>query len=174
MKIRVSDLTSRGLKLSEKMDLTALNSRMSEGKGNEIVFLTAPDVELDLRPVIGGTSLSGKLKTSYQQPCARCSKDLEYPLDLELNYLLKPLKNQSESDADDESVVFYEGEQFDLEDLLQECIILALDPFQSPPCLNNGDCSLCGFNLNKYCDDSEPENNSANLGDLLKKALNKN
>ncbi|MCB0334990.1 MAG: DUF177 domain-containing protein [Bdellovibrionales bacterium] len=174
MSIRVTDLPREGIEFHDSLPLEALNARMNEADDNDILFVRAPEVHATFRPIAGGISFSGKISSSCTQPCARCSENLELPVETEFKVVLKP-KSERQNAEDEEDVLYYEGDHFDVEDMLQENLIVALDPFYSPPCNKDGDCSVCKFNLNNYCDELETvEEEKTNLGDLLKKAMSKN
>lgn len=174
MLIRISDLPAQGMEVLDKLSLTALNARMNEASNNDIVFEDSPQISGQIKPISGGVSFEGQLTTKYSQPCARCNDDLHTPLQIDFSIVFKP-ESEKHNNEDEEDVVYYEGDQIEVEEVLQEYIIIALNPFYSPPCNESGDCSVCGFNLNQYCDEVESSNkDTVKLGDLLKKAISKN
>lgn len=130
MKIRISDLPNEGLAFSESISLAALNNRMNEAPNNDIEFTTTPKFECFVTPKKGGAELQGTVTSSFKQPCVRCleifAKDIEVPLSV---FLRQVAARDRITDSDEEGILYFEGEHADLENLIQESLILALDPF---------------------------------------------
>ncbi len=97
-------------------------------------------------------------KTFEKKPSTRPSQDVEvHPEDFE----------------DDVGISFFEGDQFDLESLLQELLILQLDPYWHPTCNSSGECSCCGKVVEVPDEDGQAGTaplENISLGALLKKA----
>jgi len=168
MKIRLSDIPTEGLKIKDTIPLSALNARMDEGPGNDIHFLTEPQVDLSIAPQKGGYEIIGSIGSRYQQPCARCLEEVEHPINIDLNLFLKPkdpaaprLNEEGGPDDDDIGIHYFTGEHIDLEDLIQESLILALNPFNS----DHQDCP--GLEL---ISKEEEEGSKNTLKDLFKRA----
>ena len=89
MKIRLSDIGPNGLNVSDNLPLQAINERMQEGHGSDIVFLKAPQVNLQVIRTTGGAEICGKVSARLKQPCAKCSKEIEREVeaDIKLNVL---------------------------------------------------------------------------------------
>lgn len=140
---------------------------MNEAKGNDIVFLIAPVIDVHLRPEKGGIELSGSVQSRYSQPCSRCLEEVETEISTKLQVTLKAKDSRPGVDrlttsaewADGIGIVYYDGEHIDLEDIVQESLILGLSPFgpEHPSC--KGVPSLGGEKEDK-----------PTLGDLLKRA----
>ena len=168
MKVRLTDIPSEGLNIKDTIPLSALNDRMDEGPGNDIHFLTDPQVELSVTPQKGGFEILGSIGSRYRQPCARCLEEVEHPIDIDLNLFLKPKdlatprSNKEEAlDNDDIGIHYFTGEHIDLEDLIQETLILSLNPFNS----DHQDCP--GLEL---ISKEEEEGSKNTLKDLFKRA----
>lgn len=175
MKIRISDIPHTGLKVNDTLPLEALNARMAQGRLGDIVFTEAPKVDLTISHIENGAETKGTVSTKYRRQCARCLEDLDRSLTIEANFTLhqKPAadeieKNEVEFFADDVGITYFEGENIDLEDLIQEALILPLTLYWAPECDAKGNCSVCGINRSKF--ESRDEPTGTNLGNLMKKA----
>ena len=188
MKIRIDDLPPEGLSVNDTIPLEPLNKRMSEGRYKDIVFITAPKVELSVRKTQeGGAETFGKISSRYKQACGRCADMLEKDIEVEANFTLlnrpppdsrKVSKEDDEDDEifveetfDDVGLIYFDDSTVDLEDMIQETLILALSPFWSPPCDKAGNCELCGFNIDKgIAGNGGTDTGKVLFSDLLKKA----
>lgn len=167
MQVRLSDLPEHGLTINDTIPLAPLNARLNEAPENDIIFLEAPRVELQVQRAAPGARTVGRASTRYRQPCARCLKELEQPLEVPLSFVLKPHNlNSFKEEEDDIGIVYFEGDSFDFEDLIQETLILSLSPFLQPPLRPDGSCQLCGYTLAKI----NPDSNKQSLGALLAQA----
>ncbi len=183
MLVRVTDLPPNGLIINDTIPLAPLNARMATGDHTDIKFTEAPRVELSIIPTqAGGAQMSGKVRSKYLQPCGRCLDPLEREIEVEANYVLaqrpppergaKPAEPVEEDCVDDVGLVYFDGDQIELEDLIQESLILGLSVFWSPPCDNKGNCKLCGFNIDKInaVEQNKEEKKTVRFADLLEKA----
>jgi uncharacterized metal-binding protein YceD (DUF177 family) len=175
MKVRISDIPPAGLKVNDTLPLEALNARMTEGRGKDILFTEAPTVNLLITRTQSGAETKGGVKTKYRQQCSRCLIDQEHPLEIKADFTLhhKPTAEEISEDieasfTDDVGIAYFEGDHIDLENLLQEALILTLSLYWAPPCDAKGNCTKCGLNRAKFESHDEPPGNS--LGNLLKKA----
>ncbi len=170
--IRVSDVPQRGLPLLGSLSKERLNARLALAEGNDITMLTDSPFELLVTRQLGGGEVHGHVHITFQQGCARCLKNVEQKRQVAVRYLLK---EQSEGDAaetplvDDVGVHCYTQDKVDLENLLQEEIILSMDPYFSPAIDERGKCELCGDSCGDEC--RPPERRT--LGDLLGAAIEK-
>jgi uncharacterized metal-binding protein YceD (DUF177 family) len=130
------------------MPLEPLNARMNEGRGNDIEFTKAPEISVQITRTRGGAQVKGAVTTACRQPCSLCSLNLEVPIEVTLDYILKPAPVGTTAEEAkamaDSGVMYYQDEQFDLEDLVQEALILSLSPYYYPECGNDGKCLRCG------------------------------
>jgi len=172
MKLRLSDIPPEGLRVSGTLDLDRLNARMAEGRDNEIVFTSPPQVELRVWGSPRGAETKGRIFSRYRQPCSRCLKTLDLDLEVAADFLLKPARERDlargRESADDIGVIYFENEPVDIEDQLQENLILALRPFLLPERDSQGRCSACG----EVCPTqwTVPEPSTPPLSALLRKA----
>jgi len=78
--------------------------------------------------------LKGTVRAPLGFACARCLKDLDGALDLELRWTLLPKSHfegspeEQELTEDDLDVSFFEEDEIDLEALVREAILLELEP----------------------------------------------
>jgi len=182
MKVRISDLSPEGLVVKGSISLENLNSRMKEGRTQDITFVLTPTCDLQIFPTHGGgAAASGTVRSKYKQECGRCLEPKEREIEVEVRYVLEPRPDgvigepkatEDGAFTDDVGLVYFEGDQFDLEELIQESLILPLSQFWSPPADEKGNCQLCGFNLKADVD--APTRTTIKLGDLLKKAAKSN
>lgn len=102
--------------------------------------------------------LVGRVKTTLELPCSRCLEpftiDVDEPFDLQYHpHTQNTGEGEREIEADDLDTAFYENDEIDLGQLMQERFYLALPmkPLCSDDC--KGLCPHCGTNLNKAtCD----------------------
>ena len=183
MQIRVSDLQPEGTIVSETLSLESINERMNLSPQNEILFLKEPEVTVKVRSAPGGAEVVGIVKSLYQQPCGVCVEPLELPLEVDLHFTLKPAETQepaSDEEAlqDDVGILTYQGEHIDLEEVVQEALILKIDPYYSPPRKKDGTCTSCGkcpkesFQVLEDAPESATTD-TVSFGDLLEAAKKK-
>jgi uncharacterized metal-binding protein YceD (DUF177 family) len=175
MKVRISDIPHTGLKVSDILPLDALNARMAEGQSKDILFTEAPRVDLVVMRTQSGAETKGTVQTKYRQQCSRCLEDADRELKIPADFILQPKSGAEEaldegdaSFTDDVGISYFEGDNIDLESLLQEALILSLTLYWAPACDAQGNCVQCGLNRSKFESYDEPPGNS--LGKLLKKA----
>src|SRR5262245_9064602 len=98
--------------------------------------------------------LVGRVQTNLELPCSRCLEGFEWPIDASFDLRYQPHsentgEGEREIEEDDLTTAFYEGEQIDLGQLMQEQFYLSLPmkPLCSEGC--QGLCPVCGTNLNR-------------------------
>jgi len=172
MKIRVSDLPAEGLNISDTIPLKPLNDRLQEGHPVDMRFTKEPIVRAHVSKTASGAELRGTIKSVLRQSCARCIENVDRELQVELNYILQhldPSAAKSGDDlVDDVGIVYFDGENIELEELLQESLILNLNQFWHPPEDTKGNCVQCGTNFSKGS--ALADKPKITLGELLKKA----
>lgn len=179
MKIRITDIPPQGLKVNDTLPLESLNSRMQEGQDKDIVFLSSPLVEITVFKTPGGADVKGLLRSRYRQSCSRCLDPLERDLEVAVSLVLQHATERDkrgipageEAALEDIGVVYFEGDNVELEEVLQENLILALERFWHPPIRDDGSCSLCGL---RFKDTLEKGGDAkSTLGQLIKAAAKK-
>lgn len=148
MKIRISDISANGLTIHDTLPLAALNTRMNEGRFNDIEFTAAPIVDITVYRTLTGAETKGRVITRYTQPCSLCSKVIERELEIAAEFLLKqrPPDHDANSERfeDDIGISYFNEDHIDLEELIQENLILALDIYWRPEVNADGSCQGCG------------------------------
>ena len=153
MRVRIRDISPQGLTLHEPLPVDGLNERMNEGRHNDIVFTEDPRVEVHVERSPTGAETRGEVRARYRQPCSLCLREVERSTTarIDLHFQERPLGAHADEDAraepekyeDGVGISYFEGEHIELEPLLQEALILTLEPFWHPPCKANGRCSEC-------------------------------
>jgi uncharacterized protein len=98
--------------------------------------------------------LVGDVKTTLELPCSRCLEPFQMPVDSHFDLRYQPKsehagEGEREIEEDDLTTAFYENEEIDLGQLMEEQFYLSLPmkPLCSDDC--KGLCSICGTNLNR-------------------------
>ena len=102
--------------------------------------------------------LVGDVKTVLELPCSRCLEPFRSPVDSHFDLRYQPHahntgEGEREIEEDDLTTAFYEDEEIDLGQLMEEQFYLALP--MKPLCREEcrGLCPVCGKNLNREtCD----------------------
>jgi uncharacterized protein len=106
--------------------------------------------------------LVGTIRTRLELPCSRCLEAFSWPIDAEFDLRYQPHSQNSgegerEVEEDDLTAAFYENDEIDLGQLMQEQVYLSLPmkPLCSDAC--KGLCPTCGTNLNRETCDCRTE-----------------
>jgi uncharacterized protein len=98
--------------------------------------------------------LTGHVRTTLQLGCGRCLEPFALPVDAAFDLRYQPHaanvgEGEREIEADDLDTAYYENDEIDLGQLMQEQFYLALP--MKPLCVDNckGLCPMCGVNLNR-------------------------
>lgn len=99
-------------------------------------------------------NIIGDLNFEFVTTCDRCLEEYEFKINLPLNIVLLPAgeggrKNEDEGKSGKIELMFYEGDRFDLSEMIKELVLLNL-PMKhicSDDC--RGICPSCGKNLNQ-------------------------
>lgn len=102
--------------------------------------------------------LVGSVKSRLELPCSRCLEPFSWPVDAEFDLRYRPHsqntgEGEREVEEDDLTTAFYDNDEIDLGQLMQEQFYLSLPmkPLCSEEC--KGLCPTCGTNLNRgACD----------------------
>lgn len=161
MKVKLNDIKQSGLEISNQLDLVRLNNRMNESKNNDIFFTANPEYSVKITPDNLGFIFSGTITGVYQQPCSLCVKDLENKISSKFSYNLR----KSGDETENENVVFFNDENYEIDDLLEEELILKTTPYLRPA-VEDETCRTCGKNVKSLLEIKKSDTFS--LGDLLK------
>jgi len=106
--------------------------------------------------------LDGRVQTTLELSCGRCLEGFESPVDASFDLLYQPHaentgEGEREIEEDDLTTAFYENDQIDLGQLMEEQLYLSLPmkPLCSADC--KGLCPVCGINLNRDSCDCQRE-----------------
>ena len=98
--------------------------------------------------------LVGRVRTLLELPCSRCLEPYSLPVDAPFDLRYRPHEANSgegerEVDVDDLDTSYYENDEIDLGQLMQEqfYLVLPMKPLCTEGC--RGLCSSCGANLNR-------------------------
>jgi uncharacterized metal-binding protein YceD (DUF177 family) len=146
MKIRVNSLSPAGNTLEQPLSASAINKRMSEAAENDIFFTSDPLVKVTLTQIISGAEASGTIKANFRQPCSRCMEEKERFLEVPFRLTIRR-RPANVADDQDIGVLYYEGDQADLREYLEDTLILEISPFWAPELDAEKKCSLCRLKL---------------------------
>jgi uncharacterized protein len=184
MKVEIHHIPTSGLEL----ELTQRAQNFPELKAiwdsGECEFVEPLAIRLEVLPMRDFIRLKGQLATKIRQACSRCLEFFVAPLSnsFTLNYSRQIPKDVHktgtegiELTADQIGMVYFEGEEIDFTDAIQEQTILAIpfNPICTPAC--KGLCPRCGNDLNKgtcTCGKKKPDGPFAVLKDM-RSQLNK-
>jgi uncharacterized protein len=98
--------------------------------------------------------LAGRVHTTLELPCSRCLEGFAWPVDAAFDLRYQPRaqntgEGEREIEEDDLATAYYDDEQIDLGQLMQEQFYLSLP--MKPLCAGDcrGLCPECGTNLNR-------------------------
>jgi uncharacterized protein len=129
------------------------------GAENDVFAIVAPvSLVFDVHKDRDRFRLTGRVTTTLELPCGRCLEPFTLPVDSTFDLRYQPHTghpggDEREIEADDLDAAFYEDDEIDLGQLMQEQFYLALP--MKPLCKDDckGLCPNCGTNLNKAtCD----------------------
>ena len=178
MKIEIHHIPTQGLVLDFEKPAQHFSGLKAMMENGECEFAEPLAIHLDVLPMRDFIRVKGHLDTTLRLACVRCLEVFEYPLRsrFTLNYSRQIPQDVHDTEtegieltADQIGMVFFEGEEIDFADALQEQAILAM-PFK--PICNaecKGLCSRCGKDLNFgpcLCDEKEPDGPFSVLKDL--------
>lgn len=155
MKVRVEDISPRGLSLEYLEEVGELNSTLTH---SDPLAAQLPDrlrVTCTLSKVRRIVRLCGALQGAVEHACARCLRRFQAPLELAFQLSLQPADEAShygrtvELTPEDFEFGTYRGEELDLRALVYEQVMLAL-PYRAL-CREGcrGLCPSCGADLNE-------------------------
>lgn len=128
-----------------------------------VVILEPPRVQGRVARDGSTFKISGRMSARVKVECDRCLQDVELPVDSEFNleYVTADQYaqlNAAELSEEDLQLSIYDGEVFDIDEIVREQLLLAI-PYQAV-CQETcrGFCPSCGTNLNfNKCDCREVE-----------------
>lgn len=101
---------------------------------------------------LGEIRVRGHLKTVMEAECDRCLETARFPLDCDFELYYRPAAEgwgeETELDASEADMGFYEGDGLELNDVLREQVHLALPMQRLCAATCKGICPQCGRNRN--------------------------
>lgn len=170
MKIRLGDISSEGLSIAGHISLEALNARLQEGRGTDITFISAPDVNVTITGSASDANVTGRASAKYTQPCSRCAEDRTRVAEAKLKFTLKPKPTDGSVDSDDIGIIYFDGDRVDLEEAIQEALILTLSIYWSPDLDKSSKCLEC---KQSFAASEEKTESARTLGALILEAKKK-
>lgn len=157
MKIEIHHIPTDGLALEFKRPVREFPGLKALVDSGECEFVGALAIHLEVLPMRDFIRVKGRLDTRIRQVCGRCLAVFEAPLKsrFTLNYskqipqdVHKAGVEGIELTADQIGMIYFEGEEIDFTDAIQEQAILAipLNAVCKPQC--KGLCPRCGNDLN--------------------------
>ena len=178
MKIEIHHIPTNGLALNYERPAREFPGLKVLLESGECEFVSDLAVQLEVLPMRDFIRVKGHLETRIRQECGRCLTPFEVPLHsrFTLNYSRQIPQDVHKTDtesieltAEQIGMVYFEGEEIDFTDAIQEQAILAI-PF-NPLCKLQckGLCPRCGIDLNVEpcnCSNTIPDGPFAVLKDL--------
>ena len=178
MYIRIEQIKEEGLavEFEEKPQIFPVLSEMiNQG---ECQFVAPIKTALKAIPIGDMIEVTGEINTVVRLPCGRCLEEYETPLKsrFELTFVRRiqeTLQDEEQEEieisAAEMGLIYFQGEEINLKDGIQEQVILAF-PIKAL-CKENckGLCANCGKDLNEgdcSCDRRPPNNKFAALKNL--------
>ncbi|WP_183108658.1 YceD family protein [Thermohalobacter berrensis] len=163
---KLIDGTESKISFDETADIKKIKT-----KDREIILTSPVKVTGNVFKTNDGLYLSANITYEYSDECARCLKEVKDKVDTSISGRLveKEQKNKIEND-EDETEIFYEGNEVDLDELTINTILLSL-PMRvlcNEEC--RGICPKCGQDLNEVecnCEDDNIDPRFAKLKELL-------
>lgn len=158
MYLRIEQINEEGLALEfeEQSEIFPVLSEMiNQGECN---FMAPIKTAVKMTRIDDIIEVKGEVSTQVRLPCGRCLQEYELPLKshFDLTYV-KRIPGLQEDDEQDEveisaqemGLIYFEGEEINLQDGIQEQVILAfpIKAFCKKDC--KGLCASCGKDLNK-------------------------
>lgn len=122
-----------------------------------IVFTAEPLVKLRVTTTHAGAEARGEMLLKIDQECSRCCdpkpRELTVPIHLQLRQAPMSSTNTSSTktsstNTDDEiGIIFFRDDHADIEPVLHELALVALDIFWKPDLKADGSCALCKLNF---------------------------
>lgn len=159
MEILINDIPEEGLEIAATEKDPWCGGLVREVLGE--IFMAGGHVRLrvDIHRIEGNVNIAGRIDIASRQTCDRCLADYEESLSIPLSAVLAPLyeserqrKIEEGMGADlvkeDLEFGYYEGDRFDLSEVVREQMILAqpMKHLCRKDCA--GLCQRCGKNLN--------------------------
>ena len=169
MVILIDDIPEEGLDVEADSSADWLKEVISDTLKDSFRKNDEVSLRFHLLRIKKTINIDGQIELKYHPNCDRCLSDFEYEKNVDVHMVLAPLYENSrqrvedkgseeELAVDDLNFSYYNGDRFDLSELLREQIILSkpMKYICSDEC--KGLCQHCGKNFNEGdCDCKEDE-----------------
>jgi uncharacterized protein len=182
MYLRIEQIKEEGLSLEfeEKYEMFPVLTEMVD-KG-DCKFMTPIKTALRAIRISDMIDIKGEINTSVCLPCGRCLQEYETPLKsrFELTYVQRIPEAQEneeqeeiEISAEDMGLVYFQGEEINLQDGIQEQVVLAfpIKAICKEDC--KGLCASCGKDLNESNCDCDRQTSDSKFAVLKNLKLDK-
>ncbi len=177
MEILIEDIPAEGLEIEASDADPWLHEVVKDALGEAFREGDEAKVSLHIDRCEGNVNVQGEIDLSSHPACDRCLERYSFRETIPLHAVLAPLyenrraqelaeKDEVELVKEDLEFQFYEGDRFDLAEVIREQIVLD-EPMKhicSEEC--RGLCSKCGKNLNKTSCDCEQEKGGSTFSAL--------
>lgn len=162
MRISVSKIPAEGMSFEfiEKPAEFPVLAEMAQN--GELEFSHPLLNRIDVRPIPGSVEVRGSVETTVRLECGRCLEPFDTVVRRRYRLYFTPTSPEDpefpdgdgiELDAETINRVFYEGDEIDLAESIQEQVVLALPPYPLCDDACKGLCPQCGANQNaEGCD----------------------
>jgi len=153
MKIRIEEITEKGLQLEFNKDKDWLDELFRGERDGNFSFASPISISLKISRSGRNVFIHGVIDTSLRLKCIRCTEDFVYPMREAITYTLIPSletrrHSESELTSEDLELSFYDREEVDLCQILKEQIFLSIPSYPLCCISCKGLCPVCGVNLN--------------------------
>lgn len=171
--ILIDDIPEEGLEIKASEGDPWLNEAVCEAVGDIFGQKGTAKLRVDIHQINHNVNLAGEVILSTYPACDRCLIQFEEKNKIPLHTVLAPLyesKRQKEREGylegelvkEDLEFGFYEGDRFDLADVVRELIVLSMPMKHLCKESCKGLCQHCGKDLNKgKCKCHETEKHSS-------------
>jgi uncharacterized protein len=172
MKFRLEEIPREGRKEKYSREQSWLDGRLGGETGESFRFTSPMTVSLELTRSGGMALLKSRVDTIVEWRCARCLEPFSAVLHSEAATSFKPkpasFPEEIELTREDAETEFYEGEEIDATQVVQDQVLLALPA--KAVCREDcrGLCPRCGINLNREVCRCESETVDPRLAVLKK------
>ena len=140
----------------------------------DFTLITPPEVRGRVRRKDAGVEVDGRLQAKLSVQCARCLKNVEFPINVEFTERFVPAvdwrhEDQHELHEEDLDLAVFDGQSIELDDVIREEILLAVPSHVLCAEDCKGLCPTCGIDRNEAtcaCDTKVVDERWEKLKDL--------
>lgn len=163
MKIHLSRITEEGVRRSFRLSAASLSRLNGEVGALDEPVTGVIDADLGLKMIETTIQITGTVSAELELPCTRCLAPVPYRHEEAVSAVQSPVEELRRLELDlqlaptDLDIDFFEGDEVDLADIVEEHVLLMLPQtiYCHEECL--GLCPQCGANLNDAPCGCEPD-----------------